>query len=156
MRPCSSSFMFSFKRVGCVSQRLGSATFDRISAALTLETLAAWPGAGHIAFLLSELCILILQAGSRSCCRRNWFWRPGVTDLTSFWRRLHASNVAGTACCDNSFVILFFREARFCSIANRREPSQIALSAMMSLDLNQSRGALASSAIVLSSTAWVQ
>ena len=81
MRPCSSSFMFSFKRVGCVSQRLGSATFDRISAALTLETLAVWPGAGHIAFLLSELCILILQAGSRSCCRRNWFWRPGVTDL---------------------------------------------------------------------------
>ena len=55
-----------------------------------------------------------------------------------------------------AFVILFFREARFCSIANRREPSQIALSAMMSLDLNQSRGALASSAIVLSSTAWVQ
>lgn len=156
MQPCSSSFMFSFKPVGCVSQRLGSATFDRISAALTLETLAVWPGAGHIAFLLSELCILILQAGSRSCCRRNWFWRPGVTDLTSFWRRLYASNVAGTACCDNSFVILFFREARFCSIANRREPSQIALSVMMSLDLNQSRGALASSAIVLSSTAWVQ
>ena len=105
--------MFSFKRVGCVSQRLGSATFDRISAAL-------------------------------------------MTDLTSFWRQLHASNVAGTACCDDSFVILFFREAHFCSIANRRELSQLALSAMMSLDLNKSRSALASSAFVLSSTAWVQ
>ena len=66
------------------------------------------------------------------------------------------ATLQGPRACDNSFILLFFREARFRSIANRREPSQIALSAMMSLPLNKSRGALASSALLLSSTAWVQ